>query len=385
MAMQLETNSFVTPRPVALVTYDHPVAGTTVEQRGSAQPLVPIVDVSAWGGADGATNDEIAAAVDDACRTVGFMQIVGHGIPTAVIDGLAGAVDWFFALPIDEKRRSMSPRPSINRGYTPPRSERLSYSLGVVSPDDLFEAFNVGADVVDRDDPFYANDPHGFFAANVWPPSPAAMRPAVVAYFDEARRVALELTDVFAVALGLTEHWFRPFVDRSTVTMRVIHYERRPDDPPPAPEQMRMGAHTDYGIVTVLHADPVPGLQIVGPDGGWHDVVPLPGALLVNLGDLTAQWTNDRWRSTLHRVVPPPADASGGVLRRSVAFFFDGNYDAVVSCLPTCVSDAQPAKYAPVVAGEHLMEKVLGPRTLRASAATDTAGERLRVVTGSAG
>ena len=76
---------------------------------------------------------------------------------------------------------------------------------------------------------------------------------------------------------------------------------------------MRLGAHTDYGIVTVLYADPVPGLQIVGPDGRWHDVVPEPGALLINLGDITAQWTNDRWRSTIHRVAPPPRHAEGRV------------------------------------------------------------------------
>ena len=69
---------------------------------------------------------------------------------------------------------------------------------------------------------------------------------------------------------------------------------------------MRMGAHSDYGACTILLADPVPGLQIIGPDGGWHDVLPEPGTLLVNLGDLLAKWTNDRWRSTVHRVVPPP-------------------------------------------------------------------------------
>jgi len=311
------------------------------------------------------------------------MQVTGHGIETEIIERMLGASDEFFALPLEEKLAVRPAHPGINRGYAAMGSEALAYSLGLeTARPDLFEAFNVGADAVDRTDPFYARDPMGFFAENVWPTHPAELRPAVVAYFEEARRVALELTDVFAAALGLPDRWFRPFVERSTVTMRVIHYERRPEDPPPAPDQMRMGAHTDYGIVTVLHADPVPGLQIVGPDGSWHDVVPEPGALLVNLGDLTAQWTNDRWRSTLHRVVPPPADVRGAALRRSVAFFFDGDYDAVIECLPTCTSEIDPPRYSPVVAGEHLMAKVLGPRTLQASTATDTAGERLAAVTG---
>jgi isopenicillin N synthase-like dioxygenase len=123
-----------------------------------------------------------------------------------------------------------------------------------------------------------------------------------------------------------------------------------------------MGPHTDYGIVTILYADRVPGLQIRS-DNAWHDVMPEAGCFLINLGDLTAQWTNDRWRSTLHRVLPPEAGAE----RRSVAFFHDGNYDALIECLPTCTSDSNPPRYAPVVAGEHLMAKLMGPRTLQAS------------------
>jgi len=339
---------------------------------------VPQIDLSRWRSGD---RQALAAAVDDACRSVGFMQVIGHGIAPEVIERMLVATDEFFALPLEDKLAARPPHPGVNRGYAAMGSEALAYSLGIeVARPDLFEAFNVGDDRVDRSDPFVAADPMGFFAENVWPDAPRSLRPAIVDYFEEARRVALELTDVFAAALGLADRWFRPFVDRSTVTLRVNHYERRPGDPLPAPSQMRMGAHTDYGIVTVLHADPVPGLQIVGPDGAWHDVSPQPGALLVNLGDLTAQWTNDRWRSTLHRVVPPPADATGSALRRSVAFFFDGNYDAVVECLPTCSSPTQPPRYPPVIAGDHLIAKVLGPRTLQVSNATNTAVDRLGAV-----
>ena len=185
---------------------------------------------------------------------------------------------------------------------------------------------------------------------------------------------------MFAAALDLPAGYFAPFVTHSTDTLRVNHYETMPGDPDPLDAQVGMGAHTDYGIVTVLYADDVPGLQIVGPDGAWHDVQPSPGAFLVNLGDLTAQWTNDRWRSTLHRVLPPARLADRSNQRRSVAFFHDGNWDAVIECLPTCTDAVHPPKYAPVTAGEHLMNKVLGPRTLTASTAADTAGERIASV-----
>ena len=125
-----------------------------------------------------------------------------------------------------------------------------------------------------------------------------------------------------------------------------------------------MGAHTDYGIVTVLWADAVPGLQILDPQGEWHDVQPGEGALLINLGDLLARWTNDRYVSTMHRVVPP-ADADGRSLRRrSAAFFHDGNADALISTIDSCRTDDGESAYDDVTVAEHLFQKLNGSRGL---------------------
>jgi isopenicillin N synthase-like dioxygenase len=336
--------------------------------------VVPTVDLEPWWEGGPSERAAVGAAFDAAASQVGFAQIVGHRIPDRVIDDMVAASDAFFALSLERKLAARPHDLTVNRGYAASGTEALSYSIGDAAPPDLFEAFNIGEDDVDEADPFYAAERHRMFAANIWPDEPAALRPALVAYFAEARRVALALTDVFAVALGLPEQWFRPFVDRSTTTMRTINYERRAGEADPLPDQQRMGAHTDYGVVTVLWADRTPGLEILGADGHWHGAVPDPGALLVNLGDLTAEWTNDRWRSTLHRVVPP--SAPGAVRRRSTAFFFDANWDARVECVPTCTDAAHPPKYPPVVAGEHLMAKLMGPRTLTRSAAVDTAADR---------
>ena len=342
--------------------------------------FVPVIDLAAWFGAEAEPKRELARAVDAACRSVGFLQVVGHRVPEDVIQAMLRETDALFQRPLEEKLGWAPARPGLNRGYAAMGSEALAYSLGA-EPErpDLFEAFNVGPDVV-PDDAWHRAAPHDFFAPNRWPENLPALRPAVTRYFDEARRVAALLVDVFALALGLTEGWFRPHTDRATSTLRILCYERRPEDPPAAPGQMRMGAHTDYGVVTVLYADPVPGLQVLAPEGTWRDVTPEPGALLVNLGDMTAQWTNDRWRSTLHRVVPPPADAHGRARRRSAAFFFDANHDARIECLPTCVSAAQPARYPPVIAGDHLIAKIVGPRTLKPSRAANTRTDRSRLV-----
>lgn len=342
--------------------------------------VVPVIDLSGWPNGDAAQRRTIAAELDAACRTVGFLQVVGHGIPPAVIDEMQRATAEFFGQPESVKRASMSPKAEINRGYAGRGDESLSYSLGVERPVDLFEAFNIGPEVVDETNPAIALERHRHFAANIWPDDTPSLRPALLAYWDEVSRVSYTLLDVFAAALDLPDGWFRPYVTHSTDTMRVIHYITAPGDPDPTDGQQGMGAHSDYGILTVLFADAVQGLQIVGPDGEWHDVVPRPDALLVNLGDLTATWTNDRWRSTLHRVRPPARLADRANHRRSVAFFRDGNHDAVIECIPTCASADNPPRYRPVTAGEHLMDKLLGPRTLKPTGAHDTVGERRAAV-----
>lgn len=317
--------------------------------------LVPTVDLQA---------PSAPADLDAACRTVGFVQITGHGVDPAVIERFVGAATAFFDLPLAEKRRAVPAQRDQNRGYAELGSEALAYSLGLDTPPDLFEAFNIGVDTWPPGDPYYEAERDRTFCANIWPERPAGMRDAFLGYFAAVERLAHRISATMAQALGLDAGFFADKTDRSVNTLRSINYQRRAGDPDPVEGQMRMGAHTDYGILTVLLADPVPGLQIVGPDGRWHDVQPAPGAFLVNLGDALAIWTNDRWRSTLHRVVPPPRSSEGPVRRRSFAFFHDGNLDARIECLPTCTDADHPPKYAPVTIGEHLLAKIMGPRAM---------------------
>jgi isopenicillin N synthase-like dioxygenase len=322
--------------------------------------IVPTVDVSGWANADDLARSEIAAQVDEAARTVGFMQIVGHGIADSVIDGLRDAIDEFFGAPIADKLRCRSPRPSINRGYTPPRSERLSYSVGVASPDDLFEAFNVGATAAHF--PGLKLDAV-VYAANIWPDFAPGFEPKVWTWFEHAASMARTMTSIFEVALDLQPGYFRAFTDHSIDVLRVNNYQV-PDGLVLEPQQLGMGAHTDYGIVTILWADAVPGLQILDATSQWHAVQPASGALLINLGDLLARWTNDRWLSTMHRVVPPTDAAGHLVRRRSAAFFHDGNADAVISTLAPCIGHDAARRYDDVTVGEHLAQKLAGSRGL---------------------
>jgi isopenicillin N synthase-like dioxygenase len=320
--------------------------------------LVPVVDLGSASAPE---------QVDAACREIGFFQITGHGVPADVIGAMLEAAGRFFDEPAEVKAACRPPSPSINRGWSPIGVESLAYSLGVEAPPDLFEAFNTGHEV-DYTDPVHVAHRDGFFAPNLWPTTPG-FKEAFLAYFEELTALGHRLTAVVARALGMPEDFFVGKTDHSPDVLRVNWY-RGNDAVRAVPGQQRMGAHTDYGVLTILYADVVPGLEIVAPNGEWIGVQPEPGCYLVNLGDLLAQWTNDRWRSTLHRVVP------GNHLRRSAAFFHEANSDALVEVLPTCVDSAHPARYAPVRAGEHLLAKLRGSRELQPSTAVSTLGDR---------
>jgi isopenicillin N synthase-like dioxygenase len=309
---------------------------------------VPTVDL---------TEDRAAVArqIDAACRDAGFFQIVGHGIDDDVAGAAWDAAHEFFALPIDDKLAVTIP-PGDAYGYGPFQVERLAASLGDATPPDLKETFSVGpfepppAELDDSTAAFV-------YSPTRWPATLPAMEPAFRAYYDAMAALVSRLMSAMAVGLGLDAGWFEPFIDRHTSALRALHY---PDlaGHDVVPGQLRAGAHTDYGTLTLLRQDDAPGgLQLRDADGRWRDVPAVRGAFVVNVGDALQRWTNDRWRSTLHRVVVPPVAAGRNCARYSMAFFHNANWDAVIECIPTCRADGERPRHAPVTAGRHLMDK----------------------------
>lgn len=319
------------------------------------------VDLSPFRHGDAGERRAVARQIDDACRDTGFLLLTGHGVPFELQQRVLEIYGAFFDLPLEQKLRAVDDAPSDNRGYTALGAEALAYSLGESSPPDLFEALTMGRDDAVGD---YFDEHRDFFAPTVWPDEPAGLPDVWREHEHEMARVQHDVLTAMAIALDLSEGWFVQRSRRSVITTRAINYRRHADAPDPEPGQMRLGAHTDYGITTLLLADDVPGLQ-VRRGGRWHDVVIPPGALVCNIGDLLARWTNDRWTSTLHRVVPPPARDTGEVRRRSVARFLDGEPDMVIECIPSCRSEDRPVRHAPVIAGEWLCAKIVGSTTQR--------------------
>ncbi|MDH6181566.1 isopenicillin N synthase-like dioxygenase [Microbacteriaceae bacterium SG_E_30_P1] len=341
---------------------------------------VPTVDITPY--VKGGSPEEkaaVARAWDDACRTVGFVQVIGHGVPDETIDGLKQAIDDFFAQNMDTKMLMRTPR-GVNRGYSPPKSESLSLSLGVVNAslmNDFFEAFNVG---LTRADYPGVDLPESEYQENVWPDVPL-FRDRVMAYFAEARRVAETLVTIFPDALELPADFFADATTHNTATMRINNYALPPGTVDLDGELRGMGEHTDYDIVTVLWADQVKGLQVLGTDGSWNDVNPADGALLVNLADNMAGWTNDQWMSTLHRVKPPVID--GRIeRRRSVAYFHGGRPDAVIAPIPELLAPGEELHYEPITVAEHRKAKLAGSRGGRLNTKAEREAARVRASAG---
>ena len=320
-----------------------------------SEGAVPVVDIGPFLSGDEGRKAAVAKAVDDACRRIGFLIVGGHGVPGAVIDDALAATWAFFDQGDAEKRRWISPQGDFRRGYMPVGGNALSYTLGRESPPDLIEAFTFGRfDLPETPD--YTAHRETWFEPNIWPARPPGFQPRLCAYYRAMECLAATLMRIFAVALAMPETFFDDKIDRHITAMRLNHYAEA--EHPPLPGQLRAGAHTDYGSLTILLASAgAGGLQVRGGDGVWCDVAPVPDTFIVNLGDLMAQWTNDRWVSTLHRVANPPADRRVGSRRASIAFFHQPNHDAVVECVPTCLGAGDPPRYAPTTSGAHLLAK----------------------------
>ncbi|MFC3231421.1 isopenicillin N synthase family dioxygenase [Marinibaculum pumilum] len=324
---------------------------------------VPVIDVSPFYSGGPAGKRAVAEAIDRACTDIGFLQLVGHPVPQDLIRRVYDSARAFFDLPDAAKAEVVRPSPDQVRGYSAIGDEGLSYSLDEVAPGDLKESLSVGPVDVPAGDPYYhgpAAGPH--FAPNIWPAQVPDLAESWTEYFRQMERFSADVMRMFALGLGLEEEFFTPTIDRHISMLRVLNY---PDQPqPPEPGQLRAGAHSDYGSLTLLVQEQAPGgLQVRNKAGEWVPVPPVEGAFVLNIGDLMMEWTNDRWISTLHRVVNPPRDAALGSRRQSIVFFHQPNYDAMIECLPHCASPDNPPKYAPISSGDHLRNKFVKQTT----------------------
>src|SRR5580693_2742632 len=319
------------------------------------ESTIPPIDVSPLRSGSEAARRDVARQIDAACTDIGFFLIAGHGVPQTLIENTRQCAIDFFALPVDEKMQVQRPPAKISRGYNWLGDRSVAYSMGQVAPPDIQEAFAFGpelvADLASRVD----NTAAQMYAPNIWPERPRDFKPIMLSYYDAMQGLASQVLGAMAMALDIDESDFAGKFDRQASVTRIIRYPAVTQQP--LSGQLRAGAHTDYGAMTFVRGDDVPGgLQVKHRQGGWIDVhIPRDG-FCCNIGDLLMRWSNDRWVSTLHRVGIPPVEAAPND-RISLVFFQYPNPDAVIRCFPSCMGTAE--KYPPITVAEHYLGKLM--------------------------
>jgi len=317
---------------------------------------VPTIDIGPFLANAAAGKHAIGEQVARTCEQTGFLMISGHAFPVSLLQRAQRELFAFFDLPAEMKNRWHPTGPSKQRGYHGFATRGLAYTLGEQTPPDLRETVFLGP--VDDHRAYYAKMPDAAtsYAPNVIPDEPAGLAATLVSLYREYERLVRDMMRVFAVALKLPEEFFDGTLDRHFSIMSCHHYPVL--EKPPLPGQLRTGAHTDYGAMTILAAtDAEGGLEVRMPDGSWAAVRPKPGEFVVNLGDMMARWTNERWASTLHRVVNPSL-GSAQSRRLSIGMFVHPNYDQRIECVPTCLAAGEKPRYPVISAGEHIKRKI---------------------------
>ncbi|KAG3020632.1 hypothetical protein JG687_00005482 [Phytophthora cactorum] len=309
--------------------------------------IVPVIDISPFvnGSSSSKARDAVVNQVADACRSIGFLIITNHGIASDTIAQAFEAAKDYFNQPSDIKKRVPM---TLDYPYGYESAEILSNSIekdGGKTLPDLKETFQVCVGPDGREPNVPAQ----------WPEGPEGFKNTMTTYYRSIEKLAAVLMQIFACALQLPSDYFDKKIDNHMSSLRILNYPHQEEEP--GTTQIRASPHTDYGSLTILAVDDAPGgLQVRDLQDEWHNVKAPANSYVVNLGDLMQHWTNDQWRSTMHRVINPPSGCKNN-RRQSIAFFHNINADTVVECMPTCQSPENPAKYPPVLAGEYLMAK----------------------------
>ncbi len=320
-----------------------------LEAKPTPFEAIPLIDFGPMLSDDPAERAKVGAAVRKACTEVGFFYALNHGVPQPVIDATFQAAHRFFALPDETKRAISVENSDNNRGYTP----LLGENTDPTAKGDVHEAFDIGLEM-EPGDPDLDKGLFGY-APNQWPDASLGgienFRDALLTYHGAALAFGARIFQAFALALELPEDYFAPKITKPLAVMRVLHYP--PQTGAIDEKQIGIGAHSDYECFTILCTDEKAALQVLNAAGQWIEAPPVEGAFIVNVGDMMERWTNDYFKSTIHRAIN-----RSGKQRYSIPLFFGTNPDVVIGVLGSCQSPSNPPRYEPIQAGAYVEQRI---------------------------
>jgi isopenicillin N synthase-like dioxygenase len=305
----------------------------------AAAAAIPVIDYGPYFAGEPGALERLAGQVRQACETIGFFYIAGHGVSDALVERAFAAARRFHALPLAEKLALKLNENNI--GYLPINaSVQGASTVHKATKPNQNESFFVSHDRGPDHPDVIAGKP--LRGRNQWPAGLPGFREDVLAYMKAMEALCQRMLPPFAVALGMPADFFAPyFADEAHITLRLLHYppQREGED-----NLFGQAPHTDNSFMTVLARSEVPGLAVRLPSGEWLAPPLIPGTFLVNLGNMMRRWSNDRFLSTPHGVLN-----ESGTDRYSIAYFHSPNPDRVIECLPSCVGPGNPPRYEPAV------------------------------------
>jgi isopenicillin N synthase-like dioxygenase len=305
---------------------------------------IPVVNLADFLSGDPQLKAAFVNQLGKAYEEFGFVAVKNHGIPDELIGDLYKYVQQFFSMPLDAKKKYEVPGLAGQRGYT---SFGKEHAKGSTAPD-LKEFFQFGQ-IVDDNDPVKAEYPDNVTVKEI-----DQFNPTFVKAYRAFERSGKALLQAIALYLKLDENYFDKHIHNGNSILRAIHYPPITQEPVSA---IRAEQHEDINLITLLVGASADGLQILTKQNEWVNVTSLPEQIVVNVGDMLQRLTNNRLKSTTHRVVNPPRD-KWHTSRFSIPFFLHPKSRMSLACLESCIDPAHPKAYADATAGEYLDERL---------------------------
>ncbi|KYG84688.1 flavonol synthase [Roseivirga seohaensis] len=309
---------------------------------------VPSLDLADFTSGDPAKKQAFVDALGQAYNNIGFVAIKNHGLSDAQTQKLYAIIQKFFMLPDNIKQKYEVPELAGQRGYIGKGKEHAKGR----KTGDLKEFYHVGQEVTDGD-PIKNEYPD-----NIWPEELPEMEEIALEVYKTIEAAGIKMLQAIALYLGLPENYFDDKVKNGNSILRPIHYFpiENPDEVPD--DAVRAAEHGDINLITLLMGASADGLQVLRNDGKWIPITALPEQLVVNVGDMLSRHTNNKLKSTIHRVVNPPRELMKNS-RFSIPFFMHPRSDMDLTCLESCIDADHPKLYDDITAGEFLNERLI--------------------------